>query len=41
VTRIEVACLDFRILRTQDNFEHGQLPETVLGMVDAASDAKR
>jgi hypothetical protein len=41
VTRIEVARLDFPVLRTQEDFEHGQLPETLLGMVDAASDAKR
>ena len=29
-TRVDVAHLDFPILRTQQDFEHGQLPETLV-----------
>jgi putative NADPH-quinone reductase len=35
VTRIEVASLDFPILRTQDDFEHGQVPESLVEARDA------
>ena len=35
VTRIEVARLDFPILRTQDDFEHGQVPESLVEARDA------
>lgn len=38
VTRIDVARLDFPIPRTQQDFEHGNMPET---LVEAVSDAKR
>jgi putative NADPH-quinone reductase len=35
ITRIEMARLDFPILRTQEDFEHGQLPETPVEARDA------
>ena len=35
ITRIEVARLDFPILRTQEEFERGSLPETLVAGRDA------
>ena len=35
ITRIEVAQLDFPILRTQEEFERGSLPETLVAGRDA------
>jgi putative NADPH-quinone reductase len=40
VTRIEVARLDFPILRTQQEFEHGHLPETLVEARDAIVSAQ-
>jgi len=40
VTRIEVARLDFPILRTQEDFEHGQLPETLVEARDSIVSAQ-
>jgi putative NADPH-quinone reductase len=40
VTRIEVARLDFPILRTQQEFEHGHLSEILIGARDAIVSAQ-
>jgi putative NADPH-quinone reductase len=40
VTRIEVAQLDFPILRTQQDFEHGDLPESLIEARDAIVSAQ-
>jgi putative NADPH-quinone reductase len=40
ITRIEVGRLDFPILRTQEDFEHGQLPETLVEARDAIVSAQ-
>jgi putative NADPH-quinone reductase len=40
VTRIEVARLDFPILRTQQDFERGSLPETLVAARDAIVSAQ-
>jgi putative NADPH-quinone reductase len=40
VIRIEVARLDFPILRTQEDFEHGQLPEALVEARDAIVSAQ-
>jgi putative NADPH-quinone reductase len=40
VTRVEVAQLDFPILRTQQDFEHGPLPETLAEAQDAIVSAQ-
>jgi putative NADPH-quinone reductase len=40
ITRIEVARLDFPLLRTQEDFEHGQLPEILVEPRDAIVSAQ-
>jgi len=40
ITRIEVARLDFPILRTQEEFERGDLPETLVGARDGIVSAQ-
>ena len=40
VARIEVAQLDFPILRTQQDFEHGDLPETLVDARDSIVSAQ-
>jgi putative NADPH-quinone reductase len=40
VARIEVAQLDFPILRTQQDFEHGHTPESLVGARDAIVSAQ-
>jgi hypothetical protein len=40
IRRIEVASLDFTTLRTQEDFEHGQLPESLVEARDAIVSAQ-
>jgi len=40
ITRIEVARLDFPIMRTQEEFERGDLPETLVGARDGIVSAQ-
>jgi hypothetical protein len=40
VIRVEVARLDFPILRTQQDFEHGRLPETLVEAQNAIVSAE-